>query len=147
MGLPAVAWNVQYLIDVSILGLNLALVPLLVFLLRPALALATLGGQAVFLALWAGPALVVFVALHVGQAGYLLLLWPLVCYGGGDRGARRGRRHRTAMASAGAPGRPLLLGALAASGIAIFLFSPLLAGGSAGLRWAPCASTTGNGGA
>ena len=135
VGLPAVAWNVQYLIDVSILGLNLALVPFLVFLLpgrrwpwRPS------AGQAVFLALWAGPALVVFVALHVGQAGYLLLLWPLVCYAAGTAALVAGRRDRTPVASAGAPGAsPLLLGALAASGIAIFLFSPLLGGGSAGL--------------
>ncbi|HEX2516487.1 MAG TPA: glycosyltransferase family 39 protein [Chloroflexota bacterium] len=134
VGLPAVAWNVQYLIDVSILGLNLALVPLLVFLLpgrrwpwRPS------ASQAVFLALWAGPALVVFVALHVGQAGYLLLLWPLVCYAAGTAALVAGEEIGRRWPALGRRASSLLLGALAASGIAIFLFSPLLAGGSAGL--------------
>jgi Dolichyl-phosphate-mannose-protein mannosyltransferase len=134
VGLPAVAWNVQYLLDVGILGLNLALVPFLLFLLpgrrwpwRPS------AGQGAFLALWAGPALLVFVALHVGQAGYLLLLWPLLCYAAGTAALVAGEEIGRRWPALRARVSPLLLGSLAASGIIIFLFSPLMGGGASGL--------------
>jgi hypothetical protein len=134
VGLPAVAWNVQYLVDVGILGLNLALVPFLVFLLpgrrwpwRPSAV------QGAFLALWAGPALLVFVAVHVGQAGYLLLLWPLLCYAAGTAALVAGEELGRRWPALGQRATPTLLGALAASGIAVFLFSPLVGGGPAGL--------------
>ena len=85
------------------MGLNLALLPFAVFLL-PGVALAVAPvarPRPGFCVLWAGPALLVYVLLHVGQAGYLLLLWPLVCFAAGtaalvagDESARRRLRRR-----------------------------------------------------
>jgi hypothetical protein len=131
VGLPAVAWNVQYLWDVTTLGLNLALVPFVVFLLpgvgwpwHPSPA------QTWFLWLWAGPALLVYVLLHTGQAGYLLLLWPLVCYGAATAalvaGAELGRSWRRLWPVR--PWRwsatPVLLSLLATSSTVLFLSAP-----------------------
>jgi hypothetical protein len=134
VGLPAVAWNVQYLLDVGTLGLNLALAPFLVFLLpgrrwpwRPS------AGQGAFLALWAGPALLVFVAIHVGQAGYLLILWPLVCYAAGTAALVAGEEIGRRWPALGRRAAPMLLSTLAACGVAIFLFSPLVGRSSSGL--------------
>ena len=84
VGLPGAAANVQYTWDVATFGLNLALVCFAVYLLpfgwrarwpwRPGRA------QRWFLALWAAPALAVYGLLHIGQAGYLLIVWPLACF-------------------------------------------------------------------
>jgi hypothetical protein len=80
-GLPALVTNLSYLASVAAESAGLALVAYTVFLLpgvrwpwHPTRA------QGIFFALWVGPALVVFSGFHTGQAGYLLLLWPLACY-------------------------------------------------------------------
>ncbi|MGH2355371.1 MAG: glycosyltransferase family 39 protein [Chloroflexota bacterium] len=143
IGLPAIAANVSYVWDVATVGLNLALATFAVYLLpgvrwpwRPSPA------QRWFLWLWIGPPLLVFALMHIGQAGYLLLIWPLVCYAAAtasltaaDELARRFRarkqlsptRQERRLSAAS-----VVIGALALSSMAIFLYSPLL-GGVSGL--------------
>jgi hypothetical protein len=80
-GLPALVTNVSYLGSVAAESAGLALVAYAVFLLpRVRWPWHPTRAQCIFFALWAGPALAVFSGFHTGQAGYLLLLWPLACY-------------------------------------------------------------------
>jgi hypothetical protein len=84
VGLPGVAANVQYTWDVVSFGLNLALVCFAVYLLpgrwRARWPWRPTRPQTWFLALWAAPPLAVYGLLHIGQAGYLLIVWPLACF-------------------------------------------------------------------
>jgi hypothetical protein len=76
-GLPAAAGNLQYILLalVSAHGVGLAFfVPLLLGRARLPWALSPVERR--LLLLWTGPAALFFVLVHVGQAGYLLLLLP-----------------------------------------------------------------------
>jgi hypothetical protein len=138
IGPPALAANLSYIWEVTTFGLNLSLACFAIYLLpgvrwpwQPSLA------QRWFLALWAAPALAVYVLLHIGQAGYLLLLWPLACYAAATAildagriigqylarrsrpaGARRTTNGERRRAAAGR-GEPLVLHAVATRGPAL----------------------------
>lgn len=134
IGLPAVGANVEYAWNVTALGLNLALLTAGVYLL-PGVPwpwrLST--SQWWFLALWVGPALLVYSLLHIGQAGYLLFVWPLACCIAATAAlslADEVGRRRPWLAAASAPGIVALLGI---SSAALFLWAPLLGNGSSGL--------------
>ena len=79
-GLNAVLGNLAQVGGGLLVGLNLGVVLFgLAFVRR-----ASLGGRLsrrhwAVLALWAGPALAVFVLGHIGQVGYLLLILPAAC--------------------------------------------------------------------
>ena len=79
-GLSAVLGNLAHVGVGLLVGLNLSL---LVFALclgpRCPAGRRLTRGQWVMLALWAGPALGVFVFGHIGQYGYLLLVLPAAC--------------------------------------------------------------------
>jgi hypothetical protein len=125
-GLPALAGNVSFLGSATATSAGLAPAAFTVFLLpgvrwpwRPSRP------QRLFLWLWAAPALLVYTCLHTGQAGYLLLLWPLVCYASATAlltaAAVLARRigageHRVA---------GVLLAACALTSAALFLVAPL----------------------
>jgi hypothetical protein len=76
-GFRAVLENLAHVGVGLAVGLNLGLLVIAVALVRrePARGLLT-SGQWKMLALWAGPALAVFVFGHIGQVGYLLLVLP-----------------------------------------------------------------------
>ncbi len=134
VGLPAIGWNVSYLAEVVAMGLNLALLPFAVFLV-PGVAWpwCPSPAQAWFLRLWAVPALLVYVLLHVGQAGYLLLLWPLICFAAGSAalvaGDLLGRRLRRPAGAAG----PLLLALIGIWSAVTFLCTPVFGPPTGGL--------------
>jgi hypothetical protein len=75
--LPGIGRN-WTLVGSSLLGtLGAAIVPLLLVVRRPRLALPREAGpEREFLALWIMPGLLVFLFLHMGQPGYILLLTP-----------------------------------------------------------------------
>lgn len=134
IGLPAVAANVEYAWDVTALGLNLALLPAGVYLLPGVRWPWRLRApQWWFLVLWVGPALLVYSLLHIGQAGYLLFVWPLVCCMAATAAlslADEVRRRCPRISAGSAPGVVALLGI---SGAALFLWAPLLGNGVNGL--------------
>ena len=79
-GLQAVLGNLAQVGGGLLVGLNLSLLPLVLCLARRCPARRRLSrGQWGMLALWAGPALAVFIFGHFGQLGYLLLVLPAVC--------------------------------------------------------------------
>lgn len=108
VGPPALAANLSYIWEVTTFGLNLGLACFAIYLLPgvrwpwwPSMA------QWWFLVLWVAPALAVYVLLHIGQAGYLLLLWPLVCYAAATAILDVGRAiGRVSLAAASAPVGP-----------------------------------------
>jgi hypothetical protein len=79
-GLSAVIGNLSQVVGGLLVGLNVGVVLLALTVwrrgaLRPRLS----SRHALVLALWAGPALAVFVLGHIGQIGYLLLILPAAC--------------------------------------------------------------------
>lgn len=79
-GVGAVAGNLAQVAAGLLIGLNLGAV-LIVFSAwrRGALRGRLAPRQRVVLGLWAGPALAVFVFGHIGQVGYLLVIFPAAC--------------------------------------------------------------------
>jgi Protein O-mannosyl-transferase TMEM260-like len=72
-------WNVVGLGEALLVGVGVFL-PVLAWELRPAAARRRHdGGRAAFLALWALPAVAIYVLVHLGQHGYLLTVLP-ACY-------------------------------------------------------------------
>jgi hypothetical protein len=79
-GLWAVLGNLAYVGAGLLVGLNLGVLVFVLCLTGRCPALRRLTrGQWAMLALWAGPALAVFVLGHIGQVGYLLLILPALC--------------------------------------------------------------------
>jgi hypothetical protein len=119
---------------VAAMGLNLALLPFAVFLV-PGVRWPWRSSppQTWFLRLWAGPALLVYTLLHIGQAGYLLLLWPLVCFAAGTAvlvtAGTVGQRLRRPSATPAS----LLLALLGLWSAAVFLWTPLFGPPDGGL--------------
>jgi hypothetical protein len=133
-GLTALASNLSFVLDVAGVALNAAIAAFAVYLVpgvrwpwRPT------ADQRRFLVLWAAPPLVVFTAMHIGQAGYLLLLMPLGCYAAAT----------AALSMAGVVGvwlpawRRFLPAAVTAgfsvTSAALFLSPPLIGGAPSGL--------------
>jgi hypothetical protein len=129
VGLPGAAENVQYMWEVSSFGLNLALVCFAIYVVpvrwRARWPWRPSRPQCWFLVLWAAPALAVYSLLHVGQAGYLLVVWPLACFAAAQAalsvaevlGRRLGRTRRAAA--------PSVVVLLCAASAALFFLPPL----------------------
>ena len=79
-GLNALLGNLTQVGGGLLVGLNLGVVLFgLAFVRRPSILRKLSRRHCAVLALWAGPALAVFVLGHIGQVGYLLLILPAAC--------------------------------------------------------------------
>jgi hypothetical protein len=133
-GLPAAAANATYVLDVVLAALNAAAAAFAVYLIpgerwpwRPS------PQQRALLTLWAAPALVVYCAMHIGQAGYLLLVLPLGCYAAATALLSAADLIRRRCPAARRHASPAVVGLAVACSAAVFLFSPLLGAAANGL--------------
>jgi hypothetical protein len=78
-GLDAVAWNAWFVAVGLLLGLGPLAAAIPIRLGTWARAASARPRLAWLLALWIAPALLVYLALHIGQLGYLLLFFPALC--------------------------------------------------------------------
>ena len=155
LGVPALVANLAYFVDTLGTSVNLGLLPLLVYAVprsRPALA----SEDRRVLALWLTPPVLVFTLLHMGQAGYLLLIFPAACiavaHASTEAAAwlqsrlveQRWFARLRGVAAAGGALRPVwravarypaatVVALIAGSGALLFLVSPLSGGDDGGL--------------
>jgi 4-amino-4-deoxy-L-arabinose transferase-like glycosyltransferase len=127
-GLRAVLGNLAHVGAGLLIGLNLSLVVFALCLIRPSPTRTRITRrQWGMLALWAGPALAVFVFGHIGQVGYLLLVMPALCLVLAVQVEALGQRLTRPLRLAPGPATALVVAVLAAAHVGTVLGAPATA--------------------